>query len=198
MKKLILAALSVAAFGTANAQLNASASTNLTLNIADCITIKASESQMNSNIAGNANSQHWGAYFTATSTPSWSVDNIYTVQSNRYYNVTMQLAPITFTGNQGYAGNNTTMLPGTLGYYQVSNNTGGSWAIPGYAPFSAFSTDIPVLNNCPYTPGAGGTGVGSSPANTGKTFAMKFIAFPDWNYAGGTYNTTVTMTATQE
>ena len=198
MKKIVLAALALAAFGQANAQSfeSASASTAMTMNLEDVITINATQPTMSATFA-TANDYGWHKQIVGTGSGSAWGQNIYQVQSNRFYNVTIELGNITYTGTQGYSGNNTSYAAGDVRFKLESagNTTDGTPAVTtgAWVPFSGFNTPMNVLNHCPNTPNAGTIGT-----NTGRTFALSFLATPNWQYAGGTYTTDVTVTATQE
>lgn len=198
MKKITFALLAFLAMGTAKAEgVNAGASTAISMQLDNIITLECTQSSMSAHFT-SANSYGWHQQITGTGSP-WG-QNTYKVQSNRYYNVTISLDDITYTGTSGYASNNTSFAAGDVRFKLegADNHTGGTPAVSttAWTPFSGFNTAMAVLNNCPNTPHAGVST--ASGANTGKTFGLSFLATPDWQYAGGTYTTSVTVTATQE
>ncbi|WP_147243459.1 hypothetical protein [Chitinophaga flava] len=105
----------------------------------------------------------------------------FSVSSNRNFNVTIKSASPNFL-YVGPGGGNTTMPCGTLSYNLASNGTGGTNATPmTWNPLTVAAA--PLINN-----GVHGLN---------KPFGLKFKADPGWDFAAGSYNLGVILTATQ-
>lgn len=105
----------------------------------------------------------------------------FTVTSNRNFNVTIKSSSPNFL-YIGPGGGNTTMPCSILKYNLASNGTGGTNATPfTWNPLTVATA--PLINN-----GVHGLF---------KPFSLKFKADPGWDFAAGSYNLGVILTATQ-
>src|ERR1035437_5046161 len=192
MKKIIMTAAIALASLAVNAQ-SAHVDIPVTVNILDIITMSRLDGLTPSATFVDANHLDWGM---------WLSNGVYgfykfKVRSNRHFNVTTSIGSFTFASATGVDYNPTYDVNHNMTYgdfdYQLTTTAGGA---PINAPSGAVPNASSLTNFQAY---AAGENPVFQHANNGgdQEWCMMFLANPLWNYTGGTYGATITVTATQ-
>lgn len=199
MKKVFLSALAICGIVAANAQTSnvapatpthvtsATSTASVTLSLYDRIEILPSIDDYSQSFS-TVNDYIQGRTLLAGGGPADYND--YFVRSNRNFKVTIKATDFSVTGATD---DNVNMPASIMGYRLYRNDVFGSTQ-PSVESNPSLAYTTMATNEQDVVSGAA---TGANPGQRAN-FKLQLKANPGWNYAGGVYTSTVTLTATQQ